>query len=382
MSLDISSQPTKICPTCGTRLSESAVRCLVCGRNFTPMERASSKDVQSARMPDITLSLPLALGVMVLVLAIGAGVVFLVLRSTGRVTEPTPTATASLTPTTEFTATITLTPSPMPTPTPLPPLEYIVKEGDFCSSIALAFNVSINSIVLQNNLPADCGLLSVGQPLMIPQPTPTASPPPTSTLSPAEATEAACEKLDYTVKENDTLSTIAANYNISIDSLKSYNGLTSDIVYQGQTIIIPLCSRKPTEGPTPTPTLPPPYSAPNLLLPADGTAFMTMSDTITLQWAAVGTLRQNEAYAVTIEDITEGKGRKLVDYVTDTKLIIPSSFRPRENIPHVFRWSILPVRQISTSKEGTPVWDSAGAVSVQRVFTWWGVGGTELTPTP
>ena len=109
---------------------------------------------------------------------------------------------------------------------------------------------------------------------------------------------------------------------------------------------------------------------------------MAMNDIITLQWAAVGTLQQNEAYAVTVEDVTSGEGPKLVEYVTDTKYIIPSNLRPRENVPHVFRWSVLPVRQISTTKEGKPIWDSAGASSIQRVFTWWGVGEAENTPTP
>jgi len=55
--------------------------------------------------------------------------------------------------------------------------------------------------VLLNNLPADCSTLYENQKLLIPQPTPTATPPATSTLSPAEATEAACQKLDYTVQE-------------------------------------------------------------------------------------------------------------------------------------------------------------------------------------
>ena len=187
--------------------------------------------------------------------------------------------------------------------------------------------------------------------------------------------------MTYTVRENDTLSNIAANYNIEIESLKAYNGLSGDIVYQGQTIIIPLCERRPTPGPTPTATLPPPYPAPNLLLPADGAAFMAVSDTITLQWSSVGTFGQNEAYAVTIVDVTEGKGRKLVDYVTDTKFIVPPSFRPMDDKPHVIRWWILPVRQTSSTEDGEPVWDPAGAVSTERVFTWWGMGSA-ASPTP
>jgi LysM repeat protein len=268
----------------------------------------------------------------------------------------------------------------MPTFTPLPPIDYAIKLGDMCSSIAAIFNVSIQSIVTLNNLPPDCGVLSVGQKVQIPQPTPTASPMPTSTLSALDATEEACQKLAYEVKENDTLSGIARNYNISIDAIKDYNGLTSDNVLLGTKIIIPLCKRYPTPGPTPTATLPPPYAAPNLLLPADGAVFQAANDTITLQWASVGILRPNEAYAITIEDLTEGTGRKITDYVTDSKYIVPSSFRPTGDSPHIMRWTVIPVRQAGTTTEGKQTWDSAGTRSTFRVFSWW--GANVATPTP
>jgi LysM repeat protein len=341
-----------------------------------------AKSVQGPRMPEITLSLPIALGLIVIILAIGAAVVFSLLRSTGRVVEPTVTPTTTLTPTLTATPTASPTSSPAPTFTALPPLEYTVKEGEYCATIAAIFNVSVSSIVLLNNLPADCGTLYVGDKLLIPQPTPTASPQPTATLSGDQATEEACGKLPYEVGENDTISGIARNYNISIDVLKEYNGLTTDIVYQGQTLIIPLCQRLPTPGPTPTATLPPPYPAPNLLLPADGQSFAADAASITLQWAAVGTLREQEAYQVVIEDVTGGTGRRLVSYVTDTKYIVPASFQPTETAPHVIRWWIQPVRQVSSTKDGQPIYDSAGVTSTPRTFIWSGSTTGAVTPTP
>ena len=376
---------TKICPTCGTRLTENATRCLVCGRNFVPAPTAKSpaKAIKGPKMPEVTISLPVALGLLLLVLAIGAAVVYFVLQGTGRVVEPTVTPTVTVTATATPTPTTSPTGTPIPTFTPLPTLEYIVKSGDYCSTIAGFFNVSVNSIILMNNLPTDCSSLVIGQKLFIPQPTPTASPQPSSTLSGVQATDAACEKIEYTVAENDTLGGIARNYNVSMDAIKEYNGMTSDVVYQGQPLTIPLCERLPTPGPTSTPTPPPPYSAPNLLLPADGTAFANAADSITLQWASVGTLRDNESYMVTVEDITEGTGRRLTQYVTDTKLIIPATFRPNDTVPHVIRWTVTTVRQTSTDKEGQPVWVSAGAVSTPRVFTWWGTGSAPVnTPAP
>jgi LysM repeat protein len=378
-----SNTTSKVCPTCGTRLSENATRCLVCGRNFTASGGgAVAKSVQAPRLPEMTINLPVALGLVILLLAIGAGIVYGVLKGTNQVVAPTPTETATLTPTVTLTPTASLTPTLEPTATPLPPLDYYVKQGDTCGGIALFFKVSVQSIVLLNSLPADCTSLYIGQKLSIPQPTPTASPQPSATLSQSEATEAACEKIEYTVKANDTLGGIAANYNVEKDAIVSYNGMTSEVVYEGQTLKIPLCARKPTAGPTPTATPPPPYPAPNLLLPADGSSFTAANDSITLQWASVGTLRQNEAYAVTIEDLTGGTGRKLVDYVTDTKYTVPATFRPVDTVPHIIRWIVIPVRQTGSSKDGSPIWDTGGAPSTPRVFSWWGAGAPVATPTP
>ena len=328
MSPEISNSKNKVCPTCGSRLSENATRCLVCGRAFpeneaSPSSKSTTKKVKGTKLPELTLSLPIAIGLIIIILAVGAGIVFAVLQGTGRVVEPTVTPTSTTTATMTQTPTATTTPTQVPTFTPLPPVEYQVQLGDYCSSIAAFFNVSVQSIVILNNLPADCSNLSVGQTLLIPQPTPTASPQPTSTLSGVEATDAACEQYPYTVGENDTLSGIARNFNVSMDAIKEWNGLTGDIVYQGQPLTIPLCERNPTPGPTPTPTLPPPYPAPNLLLPADGESFRVGNETITLQWASVGTLRPNEAYAVNIQDVTAGTNLTLVEYVTDTKFIVP-----------------------------------------------------------
>ena len=365
---------TKICPTCGTRLSESATRCMVCGRTFTDKTPPSAaRGVQGAHLPELTLSLPLAIGLILIILAIGAGLIYLILRGSGQVGAVLPTATITVTPTLEQSPTPTTTNTPEPTFTPLPPIEHSVQTGETCSLIALYYGVSIQSIAELNNLPPDCGILSVGQKIQVPQPTPTASPMPTTTLSVAQKTEVACQKVEVRVGENDTLSSIAANYNISIETLKTYNGLTSDIIYSGQIINIPLCERLPTPGPTPTPTLPPPYPPTNLLLPADGTIFSATNDTITLQWAAVGGMREGEAYAITIEDLTEGQGRKLVDYATDTKYTIPVTFRPADTVPHIIRWWVQPVRQSGTTKEGEQIWVPAGAASASRVFGWSGI---------
>lgn len=378
---------TKVCPTCGTRLNENATRCLVCGRNFAPSAApaksgATSKNVQGPRIPEVRLSLPVAIGLVVLMLGLGAVIVYAILAGSNAAASVglTPTPTASNTPTVTFTPTASATPTITPTFTPEPPVDYQVLSGEVCSSIALKFGVTVDSIAKLNNFPPDCGTLFVGQTIKIPRPTPTPPPAATPTLSAQEATEQACGVADYVVKDGDTLGGIARAYNIDIEVLRNANGLPTDNIYSGMQLKIPLCQRLPTAGPTPTATPPPPYTAPNLLLPVDGTIFNFTDDAITLQWSAVGPLRTNEAYAVMIEDVTSGEGARSISYVTDTKFIVPTSLRPKDGRTHIFRWTVMAVRQKGVTADGQPIWDPGGAVSLARVFGW--QGGPVGTPVP
>lgn len=383
MSQETNTSKTKLCPICGTRLNESATRCLVCGTELDNM--ADSKkpaEVRAKRLPEITLSLPAALGLLALFITLGAVVIFLVLQpgqpadATGELTPESGTATAS--PTVTVTPTITQTATQAPTFTPLPPFEYTVNPGDSCAGVAASFGVSVQSIILENNLSANCELFE-GQVLLVPQPTPTASPQPTATLSDAEKTEIACETINYEVKANDTLSSIADTYNVSMTTIREYNGLPNDVVFEGQTLVIPLCLREPTPGPTPTPTQLPPYPGPNLLLPADGASFTSGSDTITLQWAAVGELDSNEAYAVTVTDLTSEDNKTITEFVTDTSFIIPPSLLPDDDKPHIFRWSVYIARQIGSDEENAENWETAGNKSDQRVFSWFSLNSGSIT---
>lgn len=378
---DPTPQSTKVCPTCGTRLAENAARCLVCGTELTAVvEVKKATNIEAARMPEITLSLPLALGLLTIFLLAGATIVFVAMQLTGGPAAGGE-ATGTITPTLTVTPTATeiFTTTPVPTSTTQPPFEYTIGQGDTCLGLAATFNVSYQSIIVLNNLSANC-ILSVGQRILIPYPTPTPPPAATSTLEASQATLEACERVIYRVQGNDTLSSIAANYAVPQDAIKAYNSLSTDTVFLDMNLIIPLCERAATPGPTPTPTVPPPYPAANLLLPADGASFTLANDSISLQWASIGTLRENEAYQIIVEDVTDGS-RRIVQYVTDTRFIVPSSFRPRDNAPHVFRWWITTVRQSGTDEQGQPIWVPAGAQSAQRVFSWQGVA-PESTPQP
>jgi LysM repeat protein len=385
MTPESNTTPLKLCPTCGTRVKEDATRCLVCGADLTNTEKTdqSTKVVQGSRMPSITLSLPVAIGLLALFLGIGAIIVFFALQQKPEAIIP-PTITATETPTATATQTATITPLPTLTNTPEPsptPITYLVKENDTCIKIAAFFGTSVQSIVTLNNLPASCDTLYINQPILIPQPTPTASPMPSATFSVAEQTEAACEKVEIIVQSTDTLLSISNTYNVPMDAIREENGLTGDTVFLGQPLVIPLCRKFATPGPTPTATLPPPYASPNLLLPANGAPFTIADDSVTLQWASVGTLLENEAYQVTVEDLTASLGPSLVDIVNDTKYQVPSTIRPNDGVAHIFSWYVEVVRIIGSDENGNPIWTSAGAASQPRYFSWIGAPGA-ATPTP
>jgi LysM repeat protein len=385
MTPETNTTPLKLCPTCGTRVKEDATRCLVCGADLTSTEKTtqSSKVVQGSRMPSITLGLPAAIGLLALFLGIGAIMVYFALRQTPEAILP-PTATATETATATGTQTPTITPLPTLTNTPEPtstPITYLVKANDTCISIALFFNVSVQSIVTLNNLPTECNTLGINQPLLIPQLTPTVTPMPSATFSLAEQTEAACEKVEIIVQSTDTLLSISNIYNVPMEAIKEENGLPNDTVYLGQPLVIPLCRKFATPGPSPTATPPPPYAAPNLLLPANGAPFTIADNSITLQWASVGSLQEIEAYRITVEDLTAGLGPSLVDQVADTKYIVPSTLRPTDGVAHIFSWTVEVVRVSGSDESGNPIWITAGSPSSPRYFSWYGAPAI-ITPSP
>lgn len=365
------------CPVCGTRISETATRCLVCGTALDGTATAKKeRPIDSKRIPEVKMSLGALIGLGILVLALIAVVVFLVInQQRGGTVAATATeeVTQTATPTLTLSPTNTPTLQPDPTWTPLPPLDYVVKANETCSDIAAQFRVSVQSIILANNLSTDC-MLSEGRTIKVPQPTLTPSPVPTATPEAIEAMADICTNtVSIVVSSSDTLQGIAMNYNVAMKDIQDFNKLSGTTIRQGQTLIIPLCDRLPTPGPTLTPTPLPPYPAPNLLLPRSGAAFSATDESVTLQWAAVAALRSNEVYRVKIQDLTSVEEKILVEYVTDTKFILPATFRPTDGNPHIIQWSVTVARQINQDNKN-PIYEEAGITSAFRVFSWIGTG--------
>lgn len=99
---------------------------------------------------------------------------------------------------------------------------YIVKKGDSLWSIASKNNTTVDNIKKLNNLSSNN--LSIGQVLK---------------LSYDAESGSAEESNIYTVKKGDSLWLIANKYGTTVDELKSANGLKSNTLSIGQTLIIP-----------------------------------------------------------------------------------------------------------------------------------------------
>lgn len=384
------SSATTNCPTCGSRIAKDAPRCLVCGTKFkktgkgktvkTAAQEASP--IRGSRMPEFTLTMPIILAVFVGFLIIGGSLTYVGLNLTDNLSKPTEVPTLTLTPTPTATMapetpTATLPPQPSPTPQ-----SYTIQPDDSCSGIAAFFDISVSSLIIVNNLRSDCTLV-VGQTLSIPHPTPTITPLASSTPGNIELTLAACEVKYYTVKEGDTLESIAQDYEVPPQRILEWNGKSTNDVFAGERLEIPLCSfglNDPANiNATPTPH--PEYSAPQLLYPQDGGDFDLSNDIVSLQWASVGVLQEDEAYQVTVIDLTSGSNIIVVAEVTDTKFVVPTEMRPTDNTPHIFQWFVVPVKALGINEDGDQIFTAAGPVSQSHYFTWTG-SAPETTPNP
>ncbi len=100
-------------------------------------------------------------------------------------------------------------------------IDYVVQSGDSLSVIANKYGTTVSKIKELNNLSSD--IIYVGQVLLIPS-----------------STQVEENIITYTVQSGDTLSEIALAFGTTVSAIKQTNNLTSDIIYVGQTLNIPL----------------------------------------------------------------------------------------------------------------------------------------------
>jgi LysM repeat protein len=112
--------------------------------------------------------------------------------------------------------------------------EYVVKKGDSLSVIASRFNLSVTEIMALNQI-KEANKIRIGQKLTLPGEVNLSEPAPKRTVKP----KAVASGPKYVVKPGDTLSHIAVAHGIKTADLRSANGISGDVIYVGQSLVVP-----------------------------------------------------------------------------------------------------------------------------------------------
>ena len=254
----------RLCSVCGTRVAETATRCIVCGADMSattqPLRRTViESQVRASEAPSIPVSAPslpepyfpteqqdareagsqdtvvrgnllqniprtwiaIAGGILTLVL-IFVGVL-IILISTGALNVGAPPENGTIVqPPPTFTAAPTITQTPLPSSTPLPSRTHIALDGDSCTGLALNYDVTLESILKLNGLTQNCEI-QIGQEVFIPQPTHTPNP---IELTATNEVIDPLASIQHIVEEGESLHSIAEKYSVDFDALASMNEIS------------------------------------------------------------------------------------------------------------------------------------------------------------
>ena len=323
-------------------------------------------------------------------------------------TQPIATASPSATATrrvtalpTPLTATFSSTPQmPSPVPSPTSPwFSYEVGEDDTLFYIlqlpqhGYGYDPSVAAtVVALNDNIANMDVLPVGETILIPRPTITA------TAVGAAATEALLATIGfegrsgatlptgsdtgcYEAQGLDTMLSIAEAYDTTLEVLSRLNqdinwrgcafnqpsgGPDCNPVLQiGQCVTVPLPTALPSMTPTPsgaetaTPTAT--HRAPRLLHPVDGAR--VVDEDLRLQWLGIAGMSLDDIYLVEIVDQTTNASLRQVSGSTDFRL--PAEFTPSDGQAHQMQWRVSVARV-----DAAGVYAFVGAAGDWRAFQW------------
>jgi len=129
---------------------------------------------------------------------------------------------------------------------------HVVQPGENLFRIALRYGVTVQAIQAANGL--NSYIIYVGQSLIIPDGSAPAAPAAAPAAPPANSGPSAATTT-YVVQPGETLFLIGLKFGVTWDRIQAANGLTSESIYAGQTLIIPLNNApSATDAPTSEPT--------------------------------------------------------------------------------------------------------------------------------
>ncbi|WP_404330385.1 LysM peptidoglycan-binding domain-containing protein [Mesobacillus maritimus] len=124
---------------------------------------------------------------------------------------------------------------------------YTVKSGDTLSHIARNHSITVSKLKSLNGLSSDLIFpnqkLTVSKTTEVQPSTPAPSAPSTTTNTGTST---------YTIKSGDTLSAIASKHKVTVAKLKSWNKLTSDLIFPGQKLSVSDPAKGTTTAPAPS----------------------------------------------------------------------------------------------------------------------------------
>ncbi len=267
-----------------------------------------------------------------------------------------------------------------PTPTPLPPdvtpapvvtqgpsgtVEHIVEANETLLSIAIDFNTTVDDIRTANGISGD--LLQIGQALVIPNQQAVVAPPASAPQSP----RGQVSTFDYTVRQGDTIATIAARLGSSVDDILRANSISDpQLIRPDQTLKIPM-RQVPSEvidssgeGGDGKIT----FGAPQIIAPANGAA-LPASDPVLLRWVSVDLLAPNEWYVVLLYPQTPSARQFPSVWTKGTSHRIELEYAPAVGESAEYAWQVSVVR-VLTGEGGNYSLEPASPSSELRRFTW------------
>lgn len=115
-----------------------------------------------------------------------------------------------------------------------------VKSGDSLWKLSAEYNTSVSALQSANNLSST--VIYVGQTLKVPDGKSKSS---SQTKSASSSSSSSAAKSTYTVKLGDSLWLIARDYKTTVQEIKNLNGLSSDMIYPGQKLVIKGSAKAP-----------------------------------------------------------------------------------------------------------------------------------------